>query len=260
MKGKLKEWDVELDHPHQAEDPTEWEDLETSGGEPGMGDFADYHPDLDSDLDLEDLDFGPKDYEFIPQDQISECDAAESEEEIVMEGIEYSEAGPGPQTAANRLRAYAAAHAAYRVLDDDDDERIVVVEKDAGHVCRKEKPPNSKIYDKEGDVDMTENPFHPFNSELDWRIAQWAIKEDPGHKAFDRLLSIPGVSHTFCKPATGILKLCFQVVENLGLSYHNTRSLHQKVDGIPERAGDWQTRTLSFKDRPNDAFTVRFRD
>lgn len=32
------------------------------------------------------------------------------------------------------------------------------------------------------------------------------------------------------------------------------------MDGIPERAGDWQTRTLSFKDRPNDEFTLRFRD
>ena len=32
------------------------------------------------------------------------------------------------------------------------------------------------------------------------------------------------------------------------------------MDGIPERAGDWQTRTLSFKDLPNDEFTVRFRD
>jgi hypothetical protein len=50
------------------------------------------------------------------------------------------------------------------------------------------------------------------------------------------------------------------VVEKLGLSYHNIRALHQKVDKIPERAGDWQTRTLTFKDRPNDKFTVHFRD
>jgi hypothetical protein len=200
MNGKLKEWDLE----DQGEDPTEREDLVTSGGDLGMGDFADYEPDLDSDLDLEDMDFGPNDYEFIPQDQINEGDAAEEEpdEDLIeeMEGIEYPEAGPGPQTAVNRLRAYASAHAGYRISEDEDDERVVVVDKDAGQVRRKERPPGSKICDEEGDIDMAENPFHPFNSELDWRIAQWAIKEDPGHKAFDRLLSIPGVSHTFCRP------------------------------------------------------------
>ncbi len=197
MKGKLKEWDFE-NNPQQAEDPVEWVDLETSGVEPGMRDFADYDPDLDSDLDLEDLDFGPNDYAFIPQDQIGEGNDTEEEGEQEMEGIE---AGPGPQTAVNRMRAFATAHAGYRVLEDDDDKRIVVVEKNAGRVHRKQRPPSSKICDEEGDIDMTENPFHPFDSELDWRIAQWAIKEDSGHKAFDRLLSIPGVSHTFCKPS-----------------------------------------------------------
>lgn len=193
MNGKMKEWDLDED-PQLAEDQMEW-DSETSELEP------DYDPHQDSNLDLEDMDFGPNDYEFIPPDHIS-ADGAMEEEELIeeMEGIEYAEAGPGPQTAANRLRTFAAAHAGYRVLEDDDDERVVVVEKDAGHVRRKEKPPGSKICDKEGDTDMTENPFHPFNSELDWRIAQWAIKENPGHKAFDRLLSVPGVSHTFQKP------------------------------------------------------------
>ena len=39
-----------------------------------------------------------------------------------------------------------------------------------------------------------QNPYAPFASELDWRIARWAIKDNPGHKVFDRLLSIPGVS------------------------------------------------------------------
>jgi len=207
MKGKLKEWDFE-DHLQQAEDPMEWEDLETLGVEPGMEDMAHYDPDLDSDLDLEDLDFGPNDYEFIPQDPVSESYAMEDEDEVApeMEGIE---AGPGPQTAVNRLRGYAAAHAGYRVLEEDDDERITVVEGNAGHVRRKEKPPGSKMCDKEGDMDMTENSFYPFNSELDWRIAQWAIKEDPGHKAFDRLLSIPGVSYTFCKPTVDYSKTLF---------------------------------------------------
>ena len=50
------------------------------------------------------------------------------------------------------------------------------------------------------------------------------------------------------------------MVEKLGLSYRNIRALHQKVDAIPEKAGRWQTRHLSFKDQPDDKYTVRFRD
>lgn len=29
---------------------------------------------------------------------------------------------------------------------------------------------------------------------------------------------------------------------------------------MPERAGEWTTRTLSFDDRPEDTFTIRYRD
>lgn len=38
------------------------------------------------------------------------------------------------------------------------------------------------------------NPFWPFASELDWRVARWVVTDSPGHKATDRLLEIPGVS------------------------------------------------------------------
>jgi len=55
--------------------------------------------------------------------------------------------------------------------------------------------------DMEGDVDMSSiskeedgTKFSPFASELDWRIARWAIQDGIGHKSFDRLMSIPGVS------------------------------------------------------------------
>jgi hypothetical protein len=36
--------------------------------------------------------------------------------------------------------------------------------------------------------------FTPFASELDWRVARWAVQEGVGHKSFDRLMAIPGVS------------------------------------------------------------------
>lgn len=36
-------------------------------------------------------------------------------------------------------------------------------------------------------------PYKPFHSQLDWEIAQWAIKEKIPQKSFNRLLSIPQV-------------------------------------------------------------------
>ncbi|KAJ7852764.1 hypothetical protein B0H14DRAFT_3656681 [Mycena olivaceomarginata] len=86
------------------------------------------------------------------------------------------------------------------------------------------------------------NVFAPFASELDWRIAEWVIKDGPGHKAFDRLLEIPGVR------------------EKLGLSYQNIRGLHQIVDSIPERAETWMTKSLSFPDHPHKKHIIRYRD
>jgi len=45
------------------------------------------------------------------------------------------------------------------------------------------------------DIDM-EDKFAPFASELDWRVARWAVQEGIGHKSFDRLMAIPGVGTT----------------------------------------------------------------
>jgi hypothetical protein len=43
------------------------------------------------------------------------------------------------------------------------------------------------------DAENPVNPYKPFASELDWRIARWIIKDSVGHKSLDRLLAIPGV-------------------------------------------------------------------
>jgi Plavaka transposase len=51
-----------------------------------------------------------------------------------------------------------------------------------------------------------------------------------------------------------------QVRQKLGLSFRNTRALHKIIDDIPHRAGKWQTKHLSFKDRPAEKHVVRFRD
>lgn len=50
-----------------------------------------------------------------------------------------------------------------------------------------------------------------------------------------------------------------QVVDKLGLSYHNIHALHKVVDSVEERAGEWKTSILNFDDSPDDKFTVRYR-
>ncbi|KAJ3831693.1 hypothetical protein F5878DRAFT_516019, partial [Lentinula raphanica] len=46
----------------------------------------------------------------------------------------------------------------------------------------------------------------------------------------------------------------------LGLTFNNARSMLQKVDSIPEKCGNWFTKQLAFKDRPNETFTLHYRD
>src|SRR5882762_5297979 len=47
-----------------------------------------------------------------------------------------------------------------------------------------------------------------------------------------------------------------QVVDKLGLSFHNVRALHKKIDAMPDRAGSWQTKFLTFRDLPDEEFTI----
>ncbi|KIY61062.1 hypothetical protein CYLTODRAFT_405753 [Cylindrobasidium torrendii FP15055 ss-10] len=88
----------------------------------------------------------------------------------------------------------------------------------------------------------TVNIYHPFASKLDWEIARWMVSDGIGHSSFNRLLEIEGVR------------------EKLGLSYNNTAGLHDTMDHIPRRAGEWLTKELSFPDLPNDTFILRHRD
>ena len=105
-----------------------------------------------------------------------------------------------PQAADNHI-LQGTALSTHTVLDDDDsdDEHITIVDEDADKILRKEAPPRYTQVDREGDTLMEEggepNPFAPFSSELDWRVAHWAVKDGPGHNAFNRFLEIPGVSN-----------------------------------------------------------------
>ncbi|KAF8218546.1 hypothetical protein L208DRAFT_1350381, partial [Tricholoma matsutake] len=151
------------------------------------------------------------------------------------------QSGPGPSSQANQRATNQS-----QCLDENDDERHEEEDVGAGKVI----PMDERLHDHwhqlfreqdgDGDVVMHDDDgattdkdnYAPFASEMDWRVAQWMVKDGIGHKSFDRFLAIPGVA------------------EKLGLSFHNTHSLHQKIDLIPECAGLWSTKSLTFNDRP----------
>ena len=124
-----------------------------------------YDPQQDPDVDM---DFGPYEDEF----------------HFLTTKDSEPEAGPGPQT---RIQI--------PILEDDDDQRFIQIDENAGRIYRQDPPPRHCQVDKDGDSSMGNSPFFPFESELDWRVAQWAVKDGPGHNAFNRLLEIPGVSN-----------------------------------------------------------------
>ncbi|KAF5346217.1 hypothetical protein D9757_014049 [Collybiopsis confluens] len=84
--------------------------------------------------------------------------------------------------------------------------------------------------------------YYPFTSRLEWEIAQWAVQEKITQQSFDRLLRIP------------------KVKDSLGVTFSSARAMLAKVDEIPSRGGSWYTKQLSFKDHPDETFTIRHRN
>ncbi|EGO04440.1 hypothetical protein SERLA73DRAFT_148950 [Serpula lacrymans var. lacrymans S7.3] len=141
-----------------------------------------------------------------------------------------------------------------KLPDENDEECIEVPHPPAGKVIRMDKTVYERwrrefgAEDMDGDMDMDSdmsdgsgNIFAPFASELDWRVACWAIQDGIGHISFDTLMTIPGVT------------------DKLGLSYHNIYGLHKLVDCVPEYA-TWKTRELWFRNSPQHKHMVYHRD
>ncbi|KAF7795494.1 hypothetical protein EIP86_006656 [Pleurotus ostreatoroseus] len=78
----------------------------------------------------------------------------------------------------------------------------------------------------EANAHSTDNPWHPFSSELEWKIAKWAKESDTGDNSLNKLLSIPGV------------------VEGLGLTFRNARALNQRIDHDLPNAPEWIRRSV----------------
>jgi hypothetical protein len=77
-------------------------------------------------------------------------------------------------------------------LTEEEDSRYFIHHSTAGQVIRNLAIPTPPIPAADGPT-----VYEPFTSQIDWDVAQWAIKGSIGHGSFDRFLSIPGVSFDF---------------------------------------------------------------
>lgn len=126
--------------------------------------------------------------------------------------IPLGEAGPGPSAMAHIAEAEANRRKLQIPIFDKEEENeagfavefgsaAAIIRMDSTmHEKWKQAYGNWRTNDDSGDVSMadgTANPAHnlwtPFASELDWRVAQWAVEENVGQGIVDRLLDIPGV-------------------------------------------------------------------
>jgi hypothetical protein len=132
-------------------------------------------------------------------------------EEYVDVEVRIREAGPGPSSTHQ-------CHADPRILDEQDDKLITDWNERAGWVIHMDERLHVRwqklfLHDDGKDTSPTStsnpppdnnaelNPYAPFASELDWRIAKWVVKDKIGHKSFDRFLTIPGVC-----PLSGVVE------------------------------------------------------
>ncbi|EGO30873.1 hypothetical protein SERLADRAFT_404854 [Serpula lacrymans var. lacrymans S7.9] len=116
-----------------------------------------------------------------------------------MQGnIQYN-LNPDPEMQAS---SSCHPHSLHFNLDnnDDNDERVVEQNENAGKVIRVDLDAHNKWResfhqlhqdDDEMDVDLPDNRWAPFSTELDWKFAHWALQEGVGQKSLDRLLAIP---------------------------------------------------------------------
>lgn len=118
---------------------------------------------------------------------------------------DFGVAGPGPSTQAHRdTLAERQLGGKIRTLDDGDMSLFEEEHKTGGAVVRMDQ----SLHDRwrlahnitvdvpmDGTSNAPGNIYAPFASEMDWRVAEWVVKDNIGHSSFDHFLQIPGVSN-----------------------------------------------------------------
>jgi hypothetical protein len=86
--------------------------------------------------------------------------------------------------------------------------------------------------------------YAPFISYDDWQVARWTITEPngPSQSAMDRLLRIGRDAKNLMSRTCMFVPICpfidtsLQLANKIGVSWKNSRELHQVIDTIPDRA------------------------
>jgi hypothetical protein len=128
------------------------------------------------------------------------------------------EAGPGPSTQAHRdSLADRQLGAKVRSFDTEDLKMFEVEHPTAGARIRMDESLYERwraSHDFSNDIPMDgsdakpNNIYAPFASEMDWRIADWVVKDNIGHNSLNRLLGIPGVSVFYFYLLESLTKFC----------------------------------------------------
>lgn len=157
---------------------------------------------LETEDDDADTDFGAAPFTEFYEQEPAEYSFHQREPHIPL-----GEAGPGPSSMtyiADEKRRKLQIPA----FDEEDEAGFTVEFGSAAAIIRMDSTMHDKWHqayqtwrtEDEEDVMMSDGTANsgndlwaPFASELDWRVAQWAVEENVGQGTVDRLLDIPGV-------------------------------------------------------------------
>lgn len=174
-------WDMDIDPP-QSQEGSDDEQSMMSGDEVPVIDNEENDPEpfleaMDAAshaLGITDSNAIPEAFDFLPDPELDRIE---------------DEAGPRPSTAQNQAT------------------RRTLVEIDAEQPTHRWHQTAGQIYGQDTMIHARwktlfntvsdSKAYHPFNSRLDWEIAQWTVKEKIPQKSFDRLLDIPEVALSF---------------------------------------------------------------
>jgi hypothetical protein len=85
---------------------------------------------------------------------------------------------------------------------------------------------------KESQVDEDKSEWAPFDSQEEWELAQWLMK-NVGQKSINEYLKLPIVSFMFHIQVNIATDCVIQIQECSHLSFHNTYLFLKKIDQLP---------------------------
>lgn len=160
---------------------SEEEMLEVIDDDFGVAPFADFHDQQPAEYSFLQPEVnipmghagpGPSTMAFAAEEKHRKLQIPITDEDEVGFAVEFVSAGAIIRMDANIHQRWKAAYENWRKVDEDED---------------------ISMEDQTSDTTSSSSLWMPFASELDWRVARWAVEENVGQGVVDRLLEIPGV-------------------------------------------------------------------